>query len=238
MRRGNLLVWLVLAPVAAHADSLVSVDWKNSAGLSAFGSYSGVEPLAAAANPGFGTANFWNDALLGYLSPETNPSFSNLEDSQGNATNVGFQFTGVVDTYTGTDGTCPNTLMCDFIYLNGGVLDWAITGLLPNSVNYLYFYNYGSAAQSGRAFNMALDTDGNGSLDGVFFVDAAAGGYAANIVASPTGTITGEMQVICCQASWSGFQIESTVPEPASWVLMAGGIVVLAKLRKGRSRPA
>jgi hypothetical protein len=226
--------------MAAHADLLVSVDWKNGTGISAHGLYSGVEPLAAAANPVFGAANDWNDPLLGYLSPETNPSFSNLLDSQGNVTSVGFQFTGVVDTYTGTDGSCPNTLMCDFIYLNGGALDWTITGLTPNSVNYMYFYNYGSAAQSYRVFNMALDTDGNGSLDGNFTVDAVNGVYAAPILASPTGTISGEMQ--CClsgQASWSGFQIdEQTAPEPASLVLFAGGMVLLGALRKRRGWPA
>ena len=236
MKKGNLLIWLVLAPMAAHADVLVSVDWKNLVGLTLYGPYSGVEPLAAAANPVFGLANAWNDPLLAHdPSTETNPSFSNLIDSQGNTTSVGFQFTGVVDTYTGTDGSCPNTLMCDFIFINGGVLDWTITGLLPNSVNYFYFYNYGSPYQSYRAFNMAIDTDGNGSLDGNIFVDAVNGGYAAGIVASPTGTISGEMQLICCQASWSGFQIYEVTPEPASWLLFAGGLVVLGKWRKLRA---
>ena len=190
MKTGNILIWVALVRFAAHADTLLSVDWKNPVGVAAHGTYSGVEPLAAAANPVFGAANVWNDAMLGYLSPETNPSFSNLLDSHGTTTNVGVQFTGQVDTYTGTDGSCPNTLFCDFIYLNGGVLDWTITGLTPNSVNYLYFYNYGSPNQSYRVFNMAMDTDGNGSLDGNYTVNAVTGVYVASILASPATAFT------------------------------------------------
>src|SRR6202011_2569440 len=83
---------------SAPPNSLVSPGFNNS---NQPGSYSGVEPLAQSANSAaFGSANYWNPLTLGYLSPETNPSFSFLKDSGGNLTTVGLQFTGSVDSYT------------------------------------------------------------------------------------------------------------------------------------------
>jgi hypothetical protein len=74
---------------SAPPNSLVSAGFNNS---NYPGSYSGVEPLAQSANSAaFGSANYWNPLTLGYLSPETNPSFSFLKDSGGNLTTVGLQ---------------------------------------------------------------------------------------------------------------------------------------------------
>ena len=90
----RLGVWAVLAAVLmttgaqrGFADRLVSVGFTNS---NYPGSYSGVEPLAQGADPAaFGAASFWNPLTLGYLSPTSSPSFSNLKDSAGNPTSVG-----------------------------------------------------------------------------------------------------------------------------------------------------
>jgi len=190
---------------SAPPNSLVSAGFNNS---NQPGSYSGVEPLAQSANSAaFGSANYWNPLTLGYLSPETNPSFSFLKDSGGNLTTVGLQFTGSVDSYT-AGGSNDHGIFGDFIYLNGGSLPWKLTGLVPNTVAYLYFYGYGSNfnSQSYRTFNMALDTTGGGSLNGNFTVDYYTGVYAGSVQVSPTGTISGAMQFTNGQASWSGFK--------------------------------
>ncbi len=230
----TLLLVAMLAGASARAGTLVSVDWKNPDGISRYGSYSGVEPLAAAANPAFGAASVWNDALLGFLSPVTNPSFSGLVDNSGNTTGIGIQLTGSVDTYTGHDGSCPNSLFCDFIYLNSGSVGWRISGLIPRSTVSLYFYNYGSPDQPYRAFNMAVDADASGSLDANYTVAAVAGGYASGILADASGTITGQMQ--CCasgQASWSGLQIYEETPEPGTLGFSIVGLLALVyRMRK------
>jgi len=215
-------LWMTASTQHGFADDLVSAGFTNS---NYPGSYSGVEPLAQSADPdAFGAANYWNPLTLGFLSPETSPSFSNLLDSSGNPTPVGLQFTGSVDSYT----TGPNDhgIFGDFIYLNGGTLDWEITGLTPNSTADLYLYGFGNTGQSYRTFNMALDTDGDGTLDGNYTVDSYTGVYAGDILVSPTGTISGEMQVTGGQASWSGFQVFD-VPEPSTPVLFWIGLGAL-----------
>ena len=204
------------------AQVLVGAGYTNS---NYPGSYSGVEPLAQSANlTAFGDANYWNPLTLGFLSPETNPSFSNLLNNSGNPTSVGLQFTGSVDSYTA--GATDHGIFGDFIYLNGGTLDWELTGLTPGEQTDLYFYGFGNTGQSYRTFNMALDTNGDGTLDGNYTVDSYTGAYAANILVSPTGTISGQMQVVGGQASWSGFQVFE-VPEPSTLVLFWIGLGAL-----------
>jgi hypothetical protein len=214
------------------ADILVSAGFNNS---NYPGSYSGVEPLADSANPvAFGTANVWNALTLPYLdTPATNPLFSNLEDDSGNPTSIGLQFTGLVDSFT--CGACADGIFGDFIYLNSGVLDWQLTGLVPGGIADLYFYGFGTSGQSYRTFNMALDTTGGGSLNGTYTVDSVTGVYAGNIQVSSTGSILGEMQVISGQASWSGFQVfeETPVPEPSTLTLLGIGVVLIA-IRRAR----
>jgi PEP-CTERM motif len=223
----------VLVTVGAQcgfANELISAGFTNS---NYPGSYSGVEPLAAAANPAaFGAASFWNPLTLGFLSPTLSPSYSNLQDSGGNPTTVGLQFSGLVDSYT--CGACAFGVFGDFIYLNGGVLDWQLTGLVPDSVANLYFYGFGTGGQSYRTFNMALDTTGGGTLNGTYTVDSVTGAYAANITVSPTGTISGEMQVPGGQASWSGFQVDDSTPEPSTLALFGIGMALAAIRRTGR----
>ena len=241
----RLAFWAVLAAVVmtvgtqrGFANILVSAGFNNS---NYPGSYSGVEPLADGANhAAFGTANHWDALTLGFLSPTLNPSFSNLQDNGGNPTSVGLLFSGLVDSYT--CGACAHGIFGDFIYLNNGVLDWQLTGLVPGGVAYLYFYGFGASGQSYRAFTMDADTNGDGTMDQLFVVNDYSGVYAGAVTVSTTGTILGEMQ--CCspgggQSSWSGFQVYEVytdqIPEPSTLALFGIGMALVA-IRRARRR--
>src|ERR1039457_695320 len=160
----RLALWAVLEAVVmtgsaprGFAGTLVSAGFINSCYN---GSYSGVEPLANAANPAaFGAANHWDPLTLGCLSPLSSPSFSNLADSTGNPTSIGLQFTGSVDSSHCGPPACAHGIFSDFIYINGGVLDWQLTGLAPGVTAYLYFYGYGDEGQNSRTFGMDVDTN-------------------------------------------------------------------------------
>ena len=236
----RLAVWAVLVTLgltgaAQHGCAYMLVSsgfWNDSSHA-----YSGVESLAQSANPAaFGAANYWNPLTMPWTPTLTNnPSYSNLLDYNGNPTPVGLQFTGSVSSYYSPGGGGGHAVFGSWIYLNGGTLDWEITGLTPNGLANMYFYGYGdNTGQSYRTFTMALDMTGGGTLNASYTVDYLNGVYVPNIQISPTGTIIGEMQYLGGQASWSGFQIE--VPEPSSYALLGLGLGGLAVARRFRRR--
>ncbi|MBC7782515.1 MAG: PEP-CTERM sorting domain-containing protein [Burkholderiales bacterium] len=208
---------------------LVSVDFENSNAQSV--TYSGVEPLAASFYGAFGGANVWNSALLGHLSPQTNPSFPALKYSTGLTSPMGISFTGAVDSYASQDNSAPNVLFKEFIYLNSGTLDWQLTGVPTDNITAMYFYNFGDGSQSYREFDMKIDRDGDGTLETTATVDDVNGVGVFAIQPDPNGIIRGQMVVTNGQASWSGFQI--SVPEPAS--LGAIGIAAMVMLRRRKA---
>jgi hypothetical protein len=242
----RLAVWVALATVllaagaprgfahtaiVANAGTLVSAGFTDTCSSAP---YSGVEPLAQSANPiAFGAANDWNALGLGACGApgQSSPSFSNLVDNNGNPTPVGLQFTGTVTSWN-CGALCTNGIFTDFIYLNGGILDWTLTGLAPDSVAYMYFYGFG-ADQSYREFNMAV----GGSPNGTYTVDYNTGVYVPNIQVSSIGTITGEMQWTGGQSSWSGFQVygPEQTPEPSTLALFGLGVALVA-IRRARRR--
>ena len=57
------------------------------------------------------------------------------------------------------------------------------------------------------------------------------GVYAGAVQVSPTGTISGAMQVVTGQASWSGFQVFG-IPEPSTFLLLSVSGIGLVMGRK------
>ena len=231
LRLATLLCLLPLAAQNGFAGSvLVSGDFKNVSGTPVF---SGNAPDATTYNSVFGGASVWNDLYLGDgANPSytaTAPSFSTLLGSAGEPTPVGLRFSENVHSYTGDTQT--NNLFKDFIYLSDGSLDWTITGMAPGAGALLYFFNYG--AESYRTFNMWLDTNGDGTLDGSVEVNYLSGGGIA-VQTSADGAIAGRMDFSNGQPSWSGFEVygDAAAPEPASWFLLAGGFGLAGLLAK------
>jgi hypothetical protein len=128
-------------------------------------------------------------------------------------------------------GGCAHSINGAFIYIDGGVLDWTLTGLTPGAKAYLYFYGYGATGQDYRTFHMALDTNGDSTLDTTNTVLSYTGVYGGEVLTSPAGTISGEMQYWAGQASWSGFQVD-VAPEPSTLALFGIGMALVAIRRR------
>jgi hypothetical protein len=219
---------------ARSAGTVISVDF-NSSPVSTF---SGIESMAAAANPAFNEASTWNPLPLTYspdgTGADVDPSFSDLVDSTGASTTVGLEFTGTVPSYYNAYG---NQIWSDFIWLNADVggnhdtIDWILTGLPANTLVDIYFYNVHT--HDYRSFDMHYDGDGDGTLESVTVVDWQNDGYVPGIQTSASGEVAGSMQIGTgtSQASWAGFQI-NIVPEPGPFVLLALGVVAVAGRRR------
>jgi hypothetical protein len=220
---GLLLLGLFACQSGFAGLVVVSADFQTGGGLL----FNGVESLAAAANPAFDAANIWNGLGVPYLSPATLPLYPNLQDSQGNATNVGFQFMDPVDGYCCGSPSLNVDLFGDFVYLNGGALNWRITGLLPNTTAHLYVYDTYNGPDSGlRGFTM--DVQGTNYL-----VDGNTGAYVSNILVDGDGVISGSMIHTAFQGSWAGFQLATEgVPEPSALMLFPIGIALLVVRRR------
>ena len=225
------IVLVSLLSAACAQAELVSVDFENDVASVTF---SGVESWAAAANPDFGNANIWNSVLIPWSASGSggaiNPTFPGLLNSAGASTPVSLAFTGEMYSFTGATGN-RDDIHREFIYINAGFRDLVISGLTAGNTADFYFYNRGDPNQPLRTFNMLLDTDGNGSLDGTFSVNAQTGAYAPDILVDPSGMIHGRMQQISNQASWSGFQM-NVVPEPSTIGILALSLLVGAWRRK------
>jgi hypothetical protein len=226
------------------STQLISVDF----GIDGSDVQSGVELQAATADPAFAAANIWNQLNFVYFGPDQDPSFSGLFDSEGNTTTAGLSITGTVAGYSFGDPAEP--LRTDFMFFNSRALsssiEWHITGLAPNSAYRLFAY--GGNGDFLRDCEIAIDTNGNGSLaDEVAKLIGSAStdstqskdAFFASILSDGNGTILGRTAGIgtpadegdvTYEANWGGFQI-AAVPEPTSIVLAAIGLFSVAFLR-------
>lgn len=215
---------------SAQAGLLVSVDFGQDSNSSVF---AGSESVAAGLNPLFGAASVWN-GLEGQSYPGTvNPSFSGLKDSTGATTGVGLSMTGQVGTYNQKGG-----LLGDYFYWNDETdgtspnVDWAITGLTAGATYDIVFY--GANTNADRAFNLFVDTNGNGKLGDETPVSLVTSNnanpnpaYFKQVVASASGSIVGRGTAGTGESNWAGFQIASSsnaVPEPSTLALVAAAL--------------
>jgi hypothetical protein len=234
---------LIATPaVSAAAASASESSQLLSVHFTAIGTppFSGIEPVAAAADPVFGQANVWNQLGFVDFGPDVNPSFTSLVDSEGNATSAGFSITGTVGGYGA------------YLFFNSRELstsiDWGITGLAPSTSYRLY--TYGAAADYIRDCSLLVDTNGNGDLsdESAQLIGSAANDYTASkdayfpsVLTDAIGSILGRTTAIGDpeipnEANWGGFQL-GVIPEPSSLSLGAVCVNGLIACVRRRSDP-
>ena len=240
------VAWLCTVPMSASALISVDLGWGGDSMP-----FSGVEAQAAAIDPSFGTASVWNELGLSAnwnQGPASSPSFSNLVNSAGTVTGIGFSVTGNVNAFNYVKyygQQTPGPLLGDYWFFNSrsasSNLDWRLSGLLPAAEYRLVFY--GASQDQNRVFDMVVDTDGDGDLsdEQAVAVQSLAAAvpvptYLDYVVASGSGEILGravgrlpraEFAQWATEGNWAGFQLaevpRTVVPVPAPlWLLGAG----------------
>ncbi len=152
MRTTNLRILLAL-PAAllgiafcANAD-LIRVQMEPNAPFSGRTplQFTGVESAAAGANPAFGSdgSNTWNYLTVAPSAETVNPSFDNLVDSAGSATDVSISFTGDVDSANDSplDNNDSDALDNDYFLITTNTVDYTISGLPADTEVALYLYS-------------------------------------------------------------------------------------------------
>jgi hypothetical protein len=197
--------------------------------------FQGVEPDAAAADAAFANSNQWN-----HLQPLTT-TFPNLISSTG--ANSGASFSAqYIYGYNAGSGNFPDSYFYQYSY--NETQPFTISGLAPNEsfALFLYAYNSQSSANDRGAIytvgssTFATPTGNPASLDPTHAVDGLITG-----VTDSSGTISGTWGFYPSNPSgeidWSGFQLDVSsavaAPEPGTVVLLAGGLLILIRMKKG-----
>lgn len=243
----SLMLGVTLQPNSASALSLFSVDFGSTVDSSSF---TGVEPVAATADPVFNAANQWNTFHLPPFSPVTNPSL-NLVDSTGTATSAKFSITGTVSGYSLLPfENFKDSLLNDYLYFNNrglsSSIDWAISGLAASTT--YRFYAYGSISDYlGRQFSLFADTDGDG-IDDEAAQTVTSNGLLLTVVTNSSGVLLGRASgigqpgILSNEANWAGFQLaevpSTSIPTPALLPGLASlGIAAWRKRKSEQAKP-
>lgn len=247
------MVVALLAPAGVRGDStLISVVFTsvNDYGSGGPGNISGPENTATAENPLFGAANVWNNLSSTFGDLTTNPTWSDLVDSNGNSTGVNLSITGTVQAVNvypyNPSFYAGNPLRSYYLAWNsngpGGESDsisWVLSGLAPNATYDLCAY--GPVTGQNVSFTMAI---GSNSQAVHTYADFSSLGctYFQNLKTnasgqlSGTGTGMGSDTGYANEADWTGFQlVEVTTPvaEPPTVVLLLMcGLVAMALLTR------
>ena len=152
----------------------------------------------------------WNALdITGHDQSETDPSWSDLVNAAGTPTNVAFNVTGTISSWSNTPSNQP--IFDDYMFINAGnagvSMAWQITGLTPNGS--YKFFPFGGIA---RDFSVTVDTNGNGDLgDETPTLVPAASGLEFDVTADSTGAINGTMDPgNAGEANWGGFELVGT----------------------------
>lgn len=196
-------------------------------------------------NPGIGNGDVWNGINIPSFSsanpianPAVNPSFSNLLDSQGNATGISLNLEGSISGFN-NGAAVNNPVNDDYIFwgISGtsDTLGWSIDGLVAGGEYELALYG---GSGNGRQFNMLVDTNGDGNLgdEVAKFVNVGLGqgAFFASVFADSNGRISG-LGDSPGEANWGGFQLRvlsTPVPEPTTALLLATGAMGLVRRRR------
>lgn len=202
--------------------------------------YSGVAP-----------DNVWN--VLKHSAAAANPVFNNLLDNSGAVTGVSLAFTGTIAgdhgfANVGGQPRANNPIGVDYFVwgvgagaLSNTTIGFQFSGLTPGAS--YEFTAYGGSAGPARAFDMRVDTNGDGNLNDelplVVPNEADLGGAPGplshfppsvtfTVTASAAGTILGDGTKITGnpEANWAGFQL-TLIPEPSTATLALVGLLGL-----------
>lgn len=236
-----VLVLVVLAVSPASAV-LINVDADGFFGTDDSLTYSGAAAIGSA-------GDFWNSIKVEF-STVNSVLASGLKQSDGTTTGVsllveGFDNSGTTPTNMGADDSNPtaNNLFRDNIFVDGGsagLLRFTIDGLDPGATYDLLLYaDY--INDDGAEFTIGGDSlVATGGGGGSSFIEGVSYVRFSGIV--PTGT-----QIIGFvdkdpgdpSGSFSGLQLlETQVPEPASFTLLALGGLLLGRRGSRRARSA
>ena len=206
--------------IAQSTTPIISVAFNSPNPYFASPLVSGPEMAATAANSLFAAANIWNNLNIGWGVQATNPSWSNLVDSNGNATPVAFSVTGNVigvDLYDAVSN--PDPIRAEYMAFNSSTvptestsINWAISGLVANASYDLCAY--GTRADVVRSFNMTIGNVTQ-NVPTQLMSDPAPSGcvYFGGVTADGNGVINGIGTGIGLpvgyvnEANWSGFQL-------------------------------
>ena len=201
--------------------ALWSVDIEGTAG----GAH-GVPPDTQSGVEGiYGLGNTWNSFLVtSHPGTMTNPSMP-LVDQDGTASPVRFSIEGTVSAWNNASA---DPLRGDYLFIRAGSaaadISWRIAGLVPGATFEMIVY--GNSA-NGRDFNMAIDTDADGSLaDEVARNVSSAGRLFTGITAGTGGLILGNMTNTGHEGNWAGFQLRQVDTNPTGVDVDAAGVVL------------
>lgn len=154
----------------------------------------------------------WNALdITGHDGTDTDPSWTDLVNAQGNATNISFNITGIISSWTNASAGTP--VFDDYLFVNAGNADqdmeWNIAGLFPNRT--YKFFPYGGIA---RDLTMTVDTNGDSDLnDETPTRVPPKGGVEFTVTSDATGKIIGTMTPgNSGEANWGGFEIVGALP--------------------------
>jgi hypothetical protein len=249
-----LLLTLAFA-APSHAD-VIRVDMQPSPGFDGRTSvnFTGPESSATAANPIFGSdgANAWNYLNI-TTGTATDPSFSNLANSEGVATGVSIAFTGTVGAandnplFSGSEGVENDYfLICGSGCGNvSSSVTYTISGLPVSTLVALYLYSPSFTQndssdptdQPNRGYTLTANgtsvnvPSGSGSENALLYITTDASGDIAGTWSVPDGN----------EGDWSGFQIgypiaSSATPLPAALPLFGSGLGLLGLIASRRKR--
>ncbi|MGD1979800.1 MAG: hypothetical protein PVJ98_10425 [Akkermansiaceae bacterium] len=154
----------------------------------------------------------WNALdITGHDGTTIDPSWSGLVNAQDTPTNVGFNVTGTISSWTNTPSDRP--IFDDYMFVNAGnagaSMTWQITGLAPNSS--YRFFPFGGVV---RDFSITVDTNGDGDLaDETPTLIPPVSGVEFTVISDATGVINGSMDPgNSGEANWGGFELMGALP--------------------------
>jgi len=217
---------------SAWGGVLYNIDMQPTGGSV----YTGIHPDSSAADAVFNQGSTWNPLeATRYTTITTDPSIAALKDANGNTTGASFWMTGDMFAYASAVAGS-DLLTQDFLLLGTDLspstsasVPWGFSNVAASEEFSLYIHPFpGTDIGGWRKFDITVDTDGDGLLtdETRTTVEVTSDGVLFQGVTASDGSVLGQWDFspgspYNAQPSWAGIQLH-TVPEPSSFVLLAG----------------